>query len=146
MALMKSNRIILFSILLIGCTNSSNNNEMKNKKSKENFESCRSYSEYYKRYKQDLDFVRHSAGLSEQDTLMGSAITYLKKYDLSQVFAKNSTICDSEKIMKYSLTVEDENGKVADSIVEITNAYQYEAIFFRDTIDLNKKVLPPEIK
>ena len=143
---MKSNKIILFSIFLISCTNSANQNEMKNQKSTDNLGSCKSYSTYYKRYKDDLDFVRQSEGLKERDTLIGRAITYLKKGALLRAFAQDITICDKEKIMRYCLIFEDENGKVIDSIVEITNADQYEAIFFRGGKDLNKKVLPPEIK
>lgn len=97
-------------------------------------EPCKSYSEYYKKYKEGLDFVKQSEGLIVRDTLIGSAITYLKKGSLAKILSSDISVCDKQKIMRYSLTVGDENGEVTDSIVEITNAYQYEAIFFTSKV------------
>lgn len=144
--LMKSNKIILFSVFLISCNNSSNQDE----KSIKNFESCKKYTEYYEKYLNEIEIVKGELKLSNEDTFtLAYTFNNILEDTLLQIFSKDSTICDKEKIMRYSLRVEDKNKKVADGIIEITNAYQYESIFFIGKIgkeNLYKKVIPPEVK
>lgn len=149
MELMKSNKIALFAILFLSCTNTSNQSKMKNEKSIDNLESCKKYMEYYEKYIEEIEMVKNDENLNLSDRdIIALAITHftIPKDTLLQVLAKNSIVCDREKIIKYSLMVEDKNGKVTDSIVEITNAHQYESIFFRGKENLNRKVLPPKIR
>lgn len=143
--LMKPNRYIYVILLCIGCTNpisdKKNINQMEDKT-----KSCKKYFEYYQKYKEDNDAVRESEGLNENDPLILIRISYLQEDSILQVLAKDTTVCDKEKIMTYSIVFEDKNGEVKRSIIEITNTYQYESIFFGGKKNLYKKVIPPKIK
>lgn len=143
--LMKLNRCIYVTLLCIGCANPTsdkkNINQMEDKT-----KSCKKYFEYYQKYKEDNDAVRESEGLNENVTLLPVSISYLQEDSILQVLAKDTTVCDKEKIMRYSLIFEDKNGEVKRSIIEITNTYQYEAIFFGGRENMGKKVIPPQIK
>lgn len=151
MGLMKLNGNVTYFVLtmisIYSCNNSSHKDYLLNNKSKKDIDSsCREFLWLYQQNQEMNKKIKDEYNAVNEDSIFTIYYSLYSIDSLISILNKDTSFCDSNKVIRILLYNRNKQGKRIDTIIAVRNLYQYNTIVYEQFFDYGKPVLPPEIE